>query len=322
MTDFFYLVDAENPQCEICGEKFKNVRGLSQHCRAHNLTSKEYTFKYLLKGSIPKCKCGCEKECLYYPFKYSIYRSGHNPLCLWQNRLNPNSAEYQEIVDKIKIKLSDYYLKNPKIISDEQKREMSEYMKSLLSDPEERKRRFSKMKETKKRQSESGILSKNHWTKKLSPEELDKKLAEISILIQESKRKNKQSAWNKGLTIASDSRILKWSGENNYRYNASKKTRYSRKFRNKEYRKMLLEQQNSVCFKCNSTDGRQLCLHHVDEDKANDSYENLIFVCRSCHIRLHSIPAMMEDMKMKVTDFKNEIKKEKRWVISEIVMGS
>lgn len=85
----------------------------------------------------------------------------------------------------------------------------------------------------------------------------------------------------------------------------------SEKFRNKLFRHQLLIDQCSVCFKCKNIDGRQLCLHHIDENKTNDDYNNLIFVCRSCHIRIHSIPAMLHELKISVLKFKEQIKENK-----------
>lgn len=296
--------------CLICNNEQKNLRGLSQHLKAHQINSKEYTFIYLLNSEIPKCKCGCGKDCLYFPFRFNDYRSGHNPDCFWQNKLDKDSPEFKAITEKISKSVTEYAKENPREVTEETREKHSKRMKETMSDLQERERRFSKMKETKRKQSEDGTLSERHWTKKLTEEELEIKLKEIGDKISEGKRNNPKPAWNKGLTTESDDRIEQWAGENNYRYNPDRRNQYTRKFRNKEFRELILSQQNNICFECKNKDGRQLCLHHVDEDKKNDSFNNLIFVCRSCHIRLHSIKLFMKNFTKKVLLFKEQFTKE------------
>lgn len=52
------------------------------------------------------------------------------------------------------------------------------------------------------------------------------------------------------------------------------------------YRKRCLREKGRECLVCESTDS--LVVHHVDGDRSNNSLDNLIPVCRSCHGRIHS----------------------------------
>lgn len=301
----------EDFNCKICNRTFNRSEGLTKHLKqTHQVDPIKYTIQYLLDGKIPKCKCGCNQDVKVSTFKTNEYCLGHTGGGLWQNKYDKNSEEYKQITEKISTSVKEYIQENPIIVSQETREKQSKYMKELLSDENEKRRRFTKMKETKKKQSEDGILSERHWTKKLTEEELDEKLKEIGLRISIGKRNNTKPAWNSGLTNKTDDRIDKWSGENNYRYNPDRSNEYSRKFRNKEFRKLILEHQDGICFECKKNDGRQLCLHHVDENKKNDSYNNLIFVCRSCHVRLHSIKLFMNNFREKVLLFKESLAKQ------------
>lgn len=61
---------------------------------------------------------------------------------------------------------------------------------------------------------------------------------------------------------------------------------YTVKFKNKEFRKSILENQD---FRCGSPDckikntEKIFHLHHIDYNKSNDERSNLIFLCNSCH---------------------------------------
>lgn len=55
-------------------------------------------------------------------------------------------------------------------------------------------------------------------------------------------------------------------------------------FYDKEYRATILEQQTYSCGECGAKNTDRLFhLHHIDFDKKNDSRDNLIFLCHSCH---------------------------------------
>lgn len=55
-------------------------------------------------------------------------------------------------------------------------------------------------------------------------------------------------------------------------------------FYDTDYRTLILTEQNCKCAECNIPNTDALFhLHHIDYDKRNDSRENLIFLCHSCH---------------------------------------
>jgi len=55
------------------------------------------------------------------------------------------------------------------------------------------------------------------------------------------------------------------------------------------FRKSILERQSGCCLSCEGNSGNFiLCLHHIDEDKKNNNINNLVFVCRSCHAKIHN----------------------------------
>jgi len=112
--------------------------------------------------------------------------------------------------------------------------------------------------------------------------------------------------WNRGKDKFTDDRIEKIAGENHYKFNPNKDVPYTEKFYNKQYRYFLREQQDGKCFRCKD-DTNTLCLHHVDENKKNDSFENLIFVCRSCHSKIHNNKETMYSFNKEVEVFKQNI---------------
>jgi len=42
-----------------------------------------------------------------------------------------------------------------------------------------------------------------------------------------------------------------------------------------------------ICNRCKSTDINILCVHHIDKNRQNNSYENLETLCANCHYRIH-----------------------------------
>lgn len=309
------LIEDEKVVCKICNKEQKNLRGFSQHLKVHDINSKEYTFIYLLNSEIPKCKCGCGKDCLYFPFRFNEYRSGHNPDCFWQLKFDKNSEEYKAIIEKTSKTVSKYMRENPREITQEERDNHSKRMKETMSDEKEKKRRHDKMKETKRKQSEDGTLSERHWTKKLTEEELEIKLKEIGDKISEARRNNPKPAWNKGLTSETDERIDKWSGPNHYKFVINKRFDYSKLFKNKIYREFILDTQEGLCFGCGKVEEiERHSLHHIDENKQNHKFDNLIFVCRSCHTKIHNNLQYKDNFDLVVFEFKQSIIKNKIFV--------
>ena len=309
-------ISLDDPTCKICGKTHNNLRGLSQHLKKHNITSLQYTIKYLLGDAIPKCECGCGSTLKVFPFHYCTYRSGHNPECFWQLKYDKDSPEFKEIANKIATSVSEYLAEHPIVVSDETRKLISDRMKITMSDEDEKNRRFTKMRETKQQQSADGILQERHWTRNWDDDAVAEKLKEMGSKSSETKRQRYSTGetvvWNKGLTAEFDERVQKVAGENNYRYNGGfeqheiERKKYTRKFRNKEYRAKILNSQDCICFWCKKSD-TNLCLHHVDEDKENDNFDNLIFLCKPCHIKVHSVPKYLCELTENVRVHKLEI---------------
>lgn len=273
--------------CLICSCVLSTKRKLCHHIiNVHNISLVEYGIKYILHNNIPKCKCGCGREVNINSLRIPNYINGHGN---WHTIYKKNSIEYKLINDKISasvhystigVKKSEIHKKNISI-------GRSNYIKN---NPDKIKISVDKMKFTKKIQSKSGLLSKNHFTKIKSKYELDLIFKKSGSNSSMTKKLNfstgKTVIWNKNKTSKTDPRILKWSGKNNYRYNPDKYTIYTKLFSDKTYRAKLLFRQNNRCFLCNSLDN--LCLHHIDENKQNDKPNNLIYLCRPCHTSVHS----------------------------------
>lgn len=45
-----------------------------------------------------------------------------------------------------------------------------------------------------------------------------------------------------------------------------------------------------LCTLCNTTDKRVLAVHHVDENRTNNTIENLAWLCHNCHHLVHHHP--------------------------------
>jgi len=233
------------------------------------------------------CECGCGKEVVKETNRY-LY--GHSGGGSWQLKYNKESEEYKKIVSKISksvstvtkgVKKSDSHIKN---ISAGRKRWIKEnpkYFNNIMD----------KMRETKKQQSQNGILSKNHYVNTRNKTEVDDIYNKIVSKSNETKNIKKMlgiypDIWNKNKSRFNDERIRKWSGENHYLWNPNKNDRYGDEFYNKEFREHLLERQKNGCLLC--AINNDLCLHHIDKDKRNNNENNLIYLCRSCHSKVHN----------------------------------
>lgn len=57
----------------------------------------------------------------------------------------------------------------------------------------------------------------------------------------------------------------------------------------KTLKRAIRERDKYVCQWCKKTQGKQLfCVHHIDNNKKNCNPNNLVTLCRSCHIKLHN----------------------------------
>ena len=80
--DYNKRTNENDYECLICKSKFASERHLSFHLKEHNISKRDYIIKYILKGELPKCKCGCGNEVRIKkkgsaPY-WSEYISGHN----------------------------------------------------------------------------------------------------------------------------------------------------------------------------------------------------------------------------------------------------
>lgn len=54
------------------------------------------------------------------------------------------------------------------------------------------------------------------------------------------------------------------------------------------YRELLLRSDTSpTCALCDAADVRILAAHHIDEDRSNNTIENLAWLCHNCHHLVH-----------------------------------
>ena len=54
------------------------------------------------------------------------------------------------------------------------------------------------------------------------------------------------------------------------------------------YQRVRIETKEQKCASCGRTDCR-LDTHHLDRNKANNSFENIVVLCASCHAFLHYV---------------------------------
>ncbi|MDP3763687.1 MAG: hypothetical protein Q8Q92_03500 [bacterium] len=64
--------------CVICGDERPYGRLHLHVISKHNISSKEYTIKYLHNGIEPVCKCGCGYKTRYVQFSFKEFHKGHN----------------------------------------------------------------------------------------------------------------------------------------------------------------------------------------------------------------------------------------------------
>lgn len=56
-------------------------------------------------------------------------------------------------------------------------------------------------------------------------------------------------------------------------------------FERREIKKLLIKKRGKYCENCNVLLGK--IIHHKDGNRSNNSYENLILLCNTCHHALH-----------------------------------
>lgn len=87
--------------------------------------------------------------------------------------------------------------------------------------------------------------------------------------------------------------IAKLSGSNHYRWKGGTKRNLSKK-EWREVRLQVLERDGWCCCQCGNSNPKSLIIHHIIhfDEGGQDTVENLITWCRSCHARYHNTKAV------------------------------
>ena len=93
-------------------------------------------------------------------------------------------------------------------------------------------------------------------------------------------------SWNKGLTADTDCRV---SGkENHYNWKGGISFEPYPLGWTKTFKEQIRFRDRYTCQICGCSEvenSKRLCVHHIDYNKSNLSVDNLISLCRSCHIK-------------------------------------
>lgn len=212
-------------QCLICGNEYKRKCDLSRHLTINkncHMDVIDYTIRYVLGNNIPKCKCGCGHDVRVFGLmKYNAYLRGHSGGGLWQEKYSKGSPEYNAIIEKIRS--HDSWNKGRTgVYTDDQIKNISDGIKEWRkNNKEEYDKQIVKMTETKRIQSATGILSKQHYVNNRSEEEIKNIYTKITKKTIQTKKHKKEigiypDPWNKNKSANIDDRIKRVSGENHY----------------------------------------------------------------------------------------------------------
>jgi hypothetical protein len=63
-----------------------------------------------------------------------------------------------------------------------------------------------------------------------------------------------------------------------------------------DYRSVLLRSGSEpICQRCGNADLRVLAVHHLDQDRANNRLDNLVWMCHNCHYLIHHFQEEMDE---------------------------
>jgi hypothetical protein len=81
----------------------------------------------------------------------------------------------------------------------------------------------------------------------------------------------------------------------------------NRKKRPLKIERLLLKEIESKCPFCFDTDIERFQVHHIDSNRTNDYFENLILICRNCHSKLDDKIITPEEAKLKKEELKKSV---------------
>jgi hypothetical protein len=264
--------------CKICGKKCANYRGLVSHLKVHKITSKEYYDKFLRKNGEGICLiCGketsyinlrkgyckfCSDKCasIIYKGKHLSEETKKKISDANKGENNPNYGKHRS--EETRKKLSD--ANKGKRLSEETKKKMSDAHKGKHPSEETRK----KMSDTKKGKHRS--------------EETRKKISDAQ------KGKHCSEKTRKKMSDAK-------SGENHPNYKGGislKEFKDTHGLEPEEWKKLAQEirkRDNFTCQFCGKKGATSV--HHIipRRIKIDNSPENLITLCRSCHSKIEHL---------------------------------
>jgi hypothetical protein len=129
----------------------------------------------------------------------------------------------------------------------------------------------------------------DHWKgKKLS--ESHKLAIKRGLATPEAKRKMYEARKGKipaNLKIAQAASPFQ-KGKRNLNWNPNKQDEYGYEF-TYHLKLKILERDSNKCQHCYNGTERSLDIHHIDGDKLNNSFSNLVALCRSCHLKEHRV---------------------------------
>lgn len=234
--------EVKSLKCLICNDQ-KEYGRLHKHLLSlHDVSSKQYTIKYLYDGIEPVCKCGCGYKTRYVQFSFKEFHKGHNA-----NRLGITLSE--ETKEKMSVDGKRRVAENPQSFIDR----MLNARKFAFTDEALEKRSQSMLEVY---QNNPQIVEKRSQTMKqmyVDRPELKQEIGERSkqwhaSLTQEEKQERYNSDWKDKISESITNKYLdggfEWS-RGTYLSTKMKETFYYRSSWELKYM-IQLDQDNSV----------------------------------------------------------------------------
>lgn len=248
----------------------------------------------------PDCACGCGKK-VDYSGHGKVWNTYYSSPCA--RRGKKNSKEHNEAIGRAN--RGRKYNIDPEIEKERRKKiskafkgrkqtqenkdRISETLKKKYAEDEKyaEKMRLGREKAKKKRDE--------YWKEPKNREEHKKRMRESGL-----KRRGKHSSWCKGITKYDHLALMERSnkmkeffanGGKPHNWNGgSSLDPYSNEFDN-GLKTVIRRRDNFRCCFCGAEkNNRALSVHHIDYDKNNFEFVNLITLCDSCHGKTNSNP--------------------------------